>query len=46
MAAETLAPSIYAIFLGNATADDEFVIAAHADIVVSSIALQTVIPCI
>jgi len=46
MAAEALAPSVYAVFFGDATADDEFVVAAHANVVVASVTLEAVIACV
>lgn len=44
--AETLAPPIYAVFLCDAPADDEFVVAAHADIVVAGVAFEAVVACV
>ena len=39
VAAETLAPSVYTVFLGNTTANDELVIAAHTYIVIPGVTL-------
>lgn len=43
MTAETLAPAVDAVFLGDAARDDEFVVAVCADVVVASVAFEAVV---
>jgi len=46
VAARTFSPTVHAVFSADATRDDEFMVAAHADIVVAGVAFETVVACI
>lgn len=42
MRAQTLAPAGHTVFLGDAAADPEFMVAARADVVVTGVAFEAV----